>query len=344
MNEWKKEGVSFVVYKKPYADHFHILLGTRAPLPAFSSFNELSGRKGFVLFPYDENEGQKRLFLEPIRQFDFPLFSLPGDLGQKYFQVTDNQIDKQKYYKQIATYKSAFDGAFKKAILSRKIFFRVEALNTGVYFLKLAHSYPHAFVYYFSSPYAGNWIGATPENFLSAHSGKMQMMSLAGTSVDGQWTAKEIAEQAFVSEYLEGILDQFQIAAWEKSKTSNLKAGNIFHLLTNYSFPVEDLQHRLADFIEALHPTPAVCGLPKQEAKRLIGKVEKHSREYYTGFLGPWNGYADFDFFVNLRCAKIEDDRMSVFVGGGITKDSIAEREWDETEQKAATLLHVLGN
>ncbi len=338
----QKQNLSFVVFKRPYAKHFELMQGTTSTPQVFSTFDEILEDKGFIMAPYDENEGQKRFFLKPKRREKFPLFFTLKKPLQKYIQKPEYQGITKMYSEQIEAYKSAFNATFKKAILSKKILFRVEGLNTGVYFLILAQKYPHAFVYYFSSGPTGEWIGASPENFLSSHAGKMQMMSLAGTSTDGKWSDKEIAEQAYVSEYLENLLSEFKIQDWEKTATGNLKAGNVFHLLTNYSFPLKQMEAHLPAFIEALHPTPAVCGLPKAEAKKLIRKVEKHTREYYTGFLGPWYGVHDFDLFVNLRCAKIGGEQMSIFVGGGITKDSVAEKEWDETEQKAMTLLKIL--
>jgi isochorismate synthase len=73
-----------------------------------------------------------------------------------------------------------------------------------------------------------------------------------------------------------------------------------------------------------------------------IRQTEKHSREYYTGFLGP-TGIDDLmQLYVNLRCMKILDDRCVLYIGGGITQDSVPEDEWEETEIKADTLLSVL--
>jgi isochorismate synthase len=77
--------------------------------------------------------------------------------------------------------------------------------------------------------------------------------------------------------------------------------------------------------ISVLHPTPAVCGLPKQEAKDFILENEG-TTEYYTGFLGELNkeGFnkdtLKSDLYVNLRCMKIKDNQAHLYMGCGITK------------------------
>jgi isochorismate synthase len=79
-----------------------------------------------------------------------------------------------------------------------------------------------------------------------------------------------------------------------------------------------------------------------ENALEFIQKIEKHDREYYTGFLGPV-GFTDMlNLYVNLRCLKVYKDCVALYVGAGITSDSVPEEEWQETEIKAETLLSVI--
>ena len=105
-------------------------------------------------------------------------------------------------------------------------------------------------------------------------------------------------------------------------------------------------QHRalnssLKDLIRKLHPTPAVCGLPRDKAKEFIIKNENYNREFYTGFLGEITN-TDSSLFVNLRCMKLEENIANIYVGGGITKDSNSKQEWLETVSKTQTMKSVL--
>ena len=104
----------------------------------------------------------------------------------------------------------------------------------------------------------------------------------------------------------------------------------------------------LKTLIRALHPTPAVCGLPRENAKQFILENEQYNRSFYTGFLGELNFQKNktvsesSSLFVNLRCMNIIDKKVSIFVGGGITKDSNAKKEWEETVSKSKVMKRVL--
>ena len=92
-----------------------------------------------------------------------------------------------------------------------------------------------------------------------------------------------------------------------------------------------------------MHPTPAVCGLPREVAKIFIQQNENYKRTFYTGFLGELNiANQKSLLFVNLRCMCIEGEIAEVYVGGGITKDSNAKKEWEETIAKSKTMKKVL--
>ena len=119
--------------------------------------------------------------------------------------------------------------------------------------------------------------------------------------------------------------------------------------VNGYSFVSDDFTPILSnasikDFVSSLHPTPAVCGLPMKAAKDFIIKNEGYNREFYTGFLGALNFENEkTELFVNLRCMQyVENKKLALYVGGGITKDSNATLEWDETENKTKTMLDVL--
>ncbi len=96
--------------------------------------------------------------------------------------------------------------------------------------------------------------------------------------------------------------------------------------------------------MKQLHPTPAVCGVPKEKGYEVIQEIEAYNRAYYTGFLGPWNLDAKLDLFVNLRCLQYFTDHAVLYAGGGITSASDAEKEWQETENKMRSITRILVN
>ncbi len=80
----------------------------------------------------------------------------------------------------------------------------------------------------------------------------------------------------------------------------------------------------------------------KKEAREFILSNEKHNRSYYTGFLGPVNINEKTNIFVNLRCLQLFDKEFVLYSGAGITRSSVARKEWEETDNKMLTMMNVM--
>lgn len=229
------------------------------------------------------------------------------------------------------------DHTIGKAILSRvkKVAFTADA---STLFTQLCEKYPKAFCYYFDSPMLGKWLGATPETLIQYQHSSGSTMSLAGTkpsSDTSNWGEKEKGEQAMVTQF---IAEQLQLHSTEVncSPLEELVAGPVKHLVNYFSFvtsPEKQWQQAAT-----LHPTPAVSGFPRKEALRCIENFEPHDRRFYAGIIGL-KEQQNTQLFVNLRCGEIIADNLFVYVGGGLTQQSIPQDEWTETENKAKTLL-----
>ena len=259
------------------------------------------------------------------------------------------------------------DKKLDKVVLSRKETVEIKETNPFVLFKKLLNHYPNAFVYCWFHPETGLWLGATPETLLQIENNRLTTMSLAGTkpyqgTLDVEWSEKEIHEQKIVTDYLVKQLDN-QLDNLQISDTKTTQAGNLVHLKTMVSGLLEPAENSLKTIIDKLHPTPAVCGFPKTEAMNFILENENYDREFYTGFLGELNfeknetrnrnrrnvennAYSSVkkvtNLYVNLRCMKLECNKAQIYVGGGITSDSVPEHEWQETVAKSATIKKAL--
>ncbi len=95
--------------------------------------------------------------------------------------------------------------------------------------------------------------------------------------------------------------------------------------------------------LKLLHPTSAVCGLPKDPSYEFIKAQENFDRQFFSGYLGPVNLKNNTSIFVNLRCMQLLNKFGIAYSGAGVTAYSNPEKEWEETEMKCATLLRVLG-
>ncbi len=134
-----------------------------------------------------------------------------------------------------------------------------------------------------------------------------------------------------------------EVISIEKSQPYSFQAGSLVHLKTDIS-GVLKTDFNLHKIIKNLHPTPAVCGFPKEESLHFIMENEGYNRKFYAGFLGEINSDrpGDSDLYVNLRCMEITENQIDIYVGCGITKDSNPEKEYIETANKAMTMKQIL--
>ncbi|MCK9269810.1 MAG: isochorismate synthase, partial [Bacteroidales bacterium] len=239
-------------------------------------------------------------------------------------------------------------GAMDKVVLSRQKFITSSdaSLQPASLLLFLKQKYPTAFVYLFYTPVTGWWMGATPELLLQGRAGKYQTMALAGTRPFNPqthqlpWPEKEQLEQKFVTDYILDKLHAVGITDPDCSAPYTRQAGSVEHICTEISFS----SGSAVELLRALHPTPAVCGMPADIANDFILKTEKHDRAYYSGFLGMLNIKEQTNVYVNLRCMRLFPNGKLLFAGAGITAGSDPEREWNETEMKMQIMASAFDN
>jgi len=246
-----------------------------------------------------------------------------------------------------------------KVVLSRPFRHSTEK-SALVLFEELLQLYPSAFTYIWYHPKVGLWLGATPETLFQLNGQHFKTVALAGTKTDDKlledWGTKEIDEQEIVTTTIKKALSPYARSI-TISEVETVKAGNILHLKTNLEGFLKP-NTKLSAILSSLHPTPAVCGYPKDLAYSYITEKESYDRSFYTGFLGEINS-GDINknntenlayrkqrlstkLFVNLRCLSMLDDTVTIFVGGGITAESNPELEFIETVRKSETMLRAL--
>ncbi len=251
------------------------------------------------------------------------------------------------YASSFAVVRQALDDKIvDKVVLARKL--NVDdvpsAILPGVFEL-LCSTYPNAFVYFLDHPETGRWMGASPELFLEKSSGSLRTVALAATRKtelrSEDWNLKELEEQGLVSVFVDEVLSRYGVSQYKKSGPEPVRAGAMMHLRTSYQFQDDKIQKQPGKFIDSLHPTPAVGGYPKEKSLEVINEAENFDRSFYSGFLGPVSKEG-FRFFVNIRSMQLGQNTAVLYLGGGITRDSREENEWEETRLKARTLLLVL--
>jgi isochorismate synthase len=248
------------------------------------------------------------------------------------------------------------EGDFQKVVISRnKIVDLPAQFDLTVFFEKLCQRYPTAFVSLVWIPDCGLWIGASPELLISMDEQKIfRTVSLAGTQAKDdslklsqvRWAQKEIEEQAMVSRYIINCLKKIRVREFEEKGPKTAVAGHLFHLKTDFEIDTKNIEFpQLATvMLELLHPTSAVCGMPKDKALPFILQTETYFRDWYSGYWGPIHCNKRSDIFVNLRCMQLIGNQAILYAGAGITEDSEPEKEWQETEIKCGTMLKVIND
>uniref|UniRef100_UPI00404757F9 isochorismate synthase n=1 Tax=Flavobacterium sp. TaxID=239 RepID=UPI00404757F9 len=323
----------FVCYVKPNENIWNLLVQQN------DEIIEFSGQAGFVFMPFYEG---KQVVI-PFEGNTFLQGNLENIEKKKSENFTSESNQKEAFENLVSKGVTAIQqGEFDKVVLSRKIVLK-EQIAIVATFQNLIATYPTAFRYLFFHPKVGLWMGATPEQLIKINQNQFETVALAGTQLYSEnviWTTKEIEEQQFVTDYIVTKVKD-KVTQFMVTDAKTVKAGNLAHLKSLISGDLTTHFH-VNDLIKTLHPTPAVCGLPKERTIDFILKNEDYNRKYYAGFLGEYKKDNETDLFVNLRCLEVDKDTVNIYVGCGITKDSIPEKEFIETENKSMTMRNVL--
>jgi isochorismate synthase len=243
---------------------------------------------------------------------------------------------------------------FQKIVLSRtKNTSLPDGFSPVLFFESLNEKYTNAFNHLTYIPGIGTWAGATPEILINIdRNNHFQTVALAATQSydkgvgleNTTWSQKDIEEQAMVSRYIINCFKKIRLREFEEIGPRSYLSGNLVHLRTNYIVNLNQINFpELGSvMLDLLHPTSAVCGMPKDLTQNFIEQHEGFDRSYFSGYLGPVNVQDETNIFVNLRCAKLEDDNAQLFAGAGIISNSNPAKEWKETELKMDTILSVI--
>ncbi|OYU84436.1 MAG: hypothetical protein CFE24_06730 [Flavobacterium sp. BFFFF2] len=336
----------FVLFRKPNAD---ISVG------GFQQNNQVHEAvldvPGWVFCPFDKGKS----IVLPLDVCDWQI----EGWVQQMLPLSDapivwvaSEVEKQQH---IALVQKAVDQmtsqGIKKIVLSRKESHSLSDFPIAAFFENLCQTYLQAYCYVFYHPAIGLWAGASPEILAVVKGESLQTVSLAGTQLWQQgtmsWGTKERQEQQLVTDSIIQQLKLFSVAM-QVSDAQTVQAGLLAHLKSTISVQLQANQLEL-DWLSALHPTPAVCGLPTNAARSFILNHEGYDRAYYTGFFGErgcdlalQTAINHSHYQVNLRCLSWANEQVRFYAGGGILPESVPVDEFDETVNKMQVMKQVL--
>lgn len=199
-------------------------------------------------------------------------------------------------------------------------------------------------------------IGATPELLVAKHGAEVVSHPLAGSarrhgdpSADRRSAAalensdKDRREHQAVVDAVFDALSPYcrELAAPEG--TGLRATASMWHLGTRVVGTLKDAETPVAELAAALHPTPAVCGLPRRRAAEVIAELEGYDRGFYAGAVGWADEQGDGEWYVSIRSARIAGAQATLYAGAGIVAGSDPAAETDETSAKFVAMLSALG-
>ena len=341
---------AFAYYRFPHEQRATYVAQHEGEPEILSSVAQLNGREGFVIAPFQPSDECPVVLIHPDERRVILLNggnNSEGGLDENEGIVGNGKSEeKEGYVRDFGCFHEQLQrGEFRKIVLARRSV-QTTRLSAEALFAKACRMYPRLFVALVCSEASGMWLMATPEVLLQGSEGEYHTMSLAGTQKTEApealvWPQKDREEQQYVTDYIEACIRTFSDDCCLYGPYT-MKAAHLCHLRTDihFSLPSDDV---LGDVLEALYPTPAVCGIPKEPARRFILRHEHEPRRYYSGFVGMLSPRSDTHLFVSLRCMRLLPDGIcELYAGGGLLKESELEKEWRETEVKMQTMMELV--
>lgn len=367
-----RSNAQIAVWRKPKENKIELIVDSNEKASLVSTEIE-SLPPGYILHPFQDSADKKAFFINAENYYSIDLESAhiatdddaiyqtwcreKEDLPSELNKIWQTKLSIEKASIPKSTDQNTFLETVQKGIdaINRGELFKIVPARVRIQemekdfdltavFLTLCHAYPNGFVNFFHIQQLGTWIGASPEVLIKTKDRYFYTMALAGTQkAQGEnplksaaWTQKEIEEQALVSRYIVNCFKKIRLREYDEIGPKTSIAGPLLHLKSEFKVDMEatNFPQLGSVMLDLLHPTSAVCGMPREKALEFLSLQESFDRSFFAGYLGPVNIHNETAIFVNLRCARLLGDKAILFAGAGITEDSIPEKEWEETELK----------
>ncbi|RQG97623.1 isochorismate synthase [Natrarchaeobius oligotrophus] len=270
-------------------------------------------------------------------------------------ESTERSTSPERWAEQISRALDRIDdGRLTKVVLAQALSVDLTVpVDVPATLERLRRQYPSCYRFLVGHGVGGTFFGAPPEQLVSKRGERVGTEALAGSAPRGRTPEadEEYAERMLADEKLrrehelvvDAIREQLGPLASELTVSDRTlrKLATIQHLRTPISATLETDRHVL-ELVEALHPTPAVGGVPPESAWETIHETETFDRGWYAAPVGWFDGSGDGEFAVALRSAITAGESATLFAGNGIVADSDPDDEWEEVQLKFRPILDEL--
>lgn len=244
----------------------------------------------------------------------------------------------------------------EKIVLARMVELKLKnTFSVNYALMDLQNKYPDCTTFAYKESNS-TFFGSTPEILFSLKDNNLETEALAGSIARGKTNEedihnensllkdpKELSEHKNVLSYLLNTFENYSEEISYNRTPQIKKLSNIQHLQTPIKVRLKT-ENNILEILKAVHPTPAVCGLPKKKALEFIKDLEYFDRGLYAGVIGWLNNEKQAEFVVGIRSALIEDNVLTAYAGCGIVEGSDPVTEYIETELKLKPILSLLEN
>lgn len=299
--------------------------------------------------------GDVRSRLESVREAVVELPSMGPTREPPGVTDTERTTTREEWRRQVEAAVGRIDrGELTKVVLAQALSVGLSrALDAPDVLERLRASYPECYRFLIEPTAEAGFLGAPPERLVALSGGVVETEALAGSVARGSTPQadEELSTHLQDSEKIQRehrvvvdtICDQLAplATAVTVAEQTVRTLANIQHLQTPIRARMADGVHVL-DVVEALHPTPAVGGLPPDAAFETIREAETFDRGWYAAPVGWFDAAGDGEFAVGIRSGLAADETVTLFAGNGIVADSDPDEELEEVQLKFRPILDEL--
>ncbi len=260
-----------------------------------------------------------------------------------YFYELLNQSRDGLFEKISDGIKLVNDDTLKKIVIGSRLICKTNnGLNLVSILKKLRINHPNSCKYVWKRNSNDITLGASPEKLFTFNRNLLTLEAVAGTAPSNRdkklllKSQKDLVEHNVVRDYLFDCLSEFKIYEYKIEKLNVIQFGDVSHLYTEIKSHLEGICP--FKLLEYLHPSPAVCGIPKKEALYWINTLENFDRDNYAAPIGWTDSKGNSDFRVAIRGARFVNNQIEITAGSGIVKGSNYENEIEEINLKLLTV------
>ena len=283
---------------------------------------------------------------------DDQLFPAPESAGDRIPELALRQMPMVDWIEHVRSIQRELErGAFVKLVSARRCDVAIGGLDAMSIVSRMAHDFAECTAFLFKRG-ERTFVGATPEMLFRTRARSVESQALAGSlQIEGgssnraellAHSRKNLDEHDVVVRAIVAGLGDCCVAIEHPPQPEVVQVRNLIHLSTPIRGELRDGAH-VVDILEALHPTPAVGGVPQRESSRWIVEHEQSPRGWYSGPIGWIDTAGDATFRVALRCGVVEPAAAHLYTGAGIVAASNPAAEYHETSLKQRPFLRALG-